>query len=352
MKKMQRNKATRAASVLMIIAMILTVALSGTLAKYTASATANSQWARVAAFRVLLNGRDILDYDGTGFTLDLFSQADILCHNMDGAAGSQWMVLESGHAIAPPAGEGIHVTNIYQHTGITGAPGTPNAIIAPGMGGYANLTLQNLSEVPIHVRLTQGDSTMTLTKPANLRFYASTTAIADNAAYAALTDDQFGNTLGAAFGAVPAVLPANSTATTVSIAWRWIYSNTAGAPAEVDCGPDACGECIESCSAAPVQPDCGDGTCEFCVECGYDVLADCEYEPCGMCAETCFYVPIASGTNDVRDTIEGTAVADFFGAYNAAANNGAGAGEFVGTPGTTMYGFDLGSLAIRVDQVD
>jgi hypothetical protein len=127
--KQQRNKTLRTASVLLVIVMILTVALSGTLAKYTAQATAGSQYARVAAFRVIVNGREIQQW-GNDLSFNLFET--IICH--DWAEAVTW------------ENEETHVVNNSPNQNLADV-----AVIAPGMGAFAKLEVQNLSEVPVKI---------------------------------------------------------------------------------------------------------------------------------------------------------------------------------------------------------
>gem|GEM_PF-4932018 len=56
---MKKNKTLRIAAILMALVLVTTLAFTGTLAKYVAEAQVRGLKARVAAFRVIVNGVDI-----------------------------------------------------------------------------------------------------------------------------------------------------------------------------------------------------------------------------------------------------------------------------------------------------
>ena len=194
--KKQQNKTLRIASVLLVLALVTTVALTGTLARYTATASADSQWARVAAFRVLVNDKDISYY--TGANKLAFGLGDLL---MDDARVEQCAEGNNLYEVldvtsTPTGAEACGVTGCTDCTalavgetlgalvvddtkawttavdaddwenaigGETPAAFTDGFLLTPGEGGSAKLKVQNLSEVPVKVAFAADSTTSKVT---------------------------------------------------------------------------------------------------------------------------------------------------------------------------------------------
>jgi len=275
--KKQQNKTLRIASVLLVLALVTTVALTGTLARYTAETTAASQYARVAAFRVLVNGAPIAD----DLTFDLFKQAKILDHDLADDP-DMWVNNETD------------VVDLYTVSATT----PPDAIIAPGMGNFASIEIENLSEVPVTVAFTPG--TDDINAPENLKFYFDGTASValDAAAYAALADGAFTMNYTAFTTALAAIgtLDPGDPAKAFNVAWRWIYTDdvvyedSANDPIDTAEGTDVADILGVRIGAAAIS--CGTG------DCGKPNCTDCNpgYDPAPTDAGELYYIDLAALT--------------------------------------------------------
>jgi hypothetical protein len=198
---MKRNKSLRAAGILVAIILVTAIALSGTLARYTAVAEGGSLSARVGAFKVLLNGVDITLLQNDPDEDNYFSFASLLSAYLednlvtaehlilaeelddiaeaieyDGALHLGWLEedfdeFDDDSDFADYASEfgieGAHIVSAF--TDFNGDFYDPEVhdniletlmaewIIVPGHGRYLTFTLQNLSEVPVEVDLFAGE---------------------------------------------------------------------------------------------------------------------------------------------------------------------------------------------------
>jgi len=116
--KNRKNKLLRIAGLLFLIGMMTSFALTGTLAKYTASATGTST-ASIAKFSVKVAGTDIAS--GSSLTIDLFKTV----RELD-ASGNVTGTSESTSDVA-------------------------DGTIAPGTGGYFDIFVVNMSDVKVLV---------------------------------------------------------------------------------------------------------------------------------------------------------------------------------------------------------
>ena len=258
--KKQQNKTLRIASVLLVLALVTTVALTGTLARYTAAAESESQYARVAAFRVLVNGAPIDD----DFTFDLFD--NLRDHDMADAdlaalsAADYWKT----------ANEATDVVNLYSDP--------DEIVIAPGMGSYANIEIHNLSEVPVVAAITGGAAAATIAPPANLVFYVDDAAAAPltDATFAGLDTDDFTYTYATFLSSLAAIdlAPGAAAPTTINVAWRWVYTNDL----DYDLGTNDSGDTTEGTAVADfldvlVGPDAADLPTDAGALYGFDLAA-------------------------------------------------------------------------------
>lgn len=120
---MKKNYMMRIASVLLVVVLLTTSIISGTLAKYTslASGTAN---ARVAKWSIKIEDADIAAANTESFTFNLF---DTIVDSVTVNNGTISTSSESDVA--------------------TAASGENYKIIAPGTGGYFQIDIENASEV-------------------------------------------------------------------------------------------------------------------------------------------------------------------------------------------------------------
>ena len=116
---MKKNKMMRLAAIVLMLTLLTTCAISGTFAKYTASAT-GSDTARVAKWSFKVKDTDIAGATNT-FTFDLFNT--VYDTNNDPADNNK-----------------ANDTDVSDATDTT-------AIIAPGTWGYFDIELNNASEV-------------------------------------------------------------------------------------------------------------------------------------------------------------------------------------------------------------
>lgn len=122
MEKAKRSPFLRVAAVMVLLCLAFTCILSGTLAKYTSTASGSAS-ARVAKWEIKINNREISTGTAvTDLSLDLFA------------------TVGDDEALTT---DDVNVDN-----------GTPTAIIAPGTGGQFALKIDNTSEVNAKYSLT------------------------------------------------------------------------------------------------------------------------------------------------------------------------------------------------------
>lgn len=174
---MKKNKMMRLASVLLILTLLTTCAISGTFAKYTASAT-GTDTARVAKWSFEVSDADIVATDE--FTFDLFK-------TVKDTAGAD--------------------------EGDVKAKNGTDRIIAPGTSGSFALVLENLSEVTAQYAI---DYTVTNTSDIPIEFSV------DNGAN--WTAD-----LANVVASDATKLDPNTGTKTITVQWKWDYEvNEAG----------------------------------------------------------------------------------------------------------------------------
>jgi len=242
--KKQQNKTLRIASVLLVLALITTVALTGTLARYTASATIGSQTVRVAAWDIEINFEDP-DDDGKWVPLKDVNAADFLLlgkygtsvytHGMtaadeDNGAGT-WIQPESSQMIKDDYNYGT----------------TPDFLVHPGIGGYINFWIRNNSEVPADVTIDLGDATVAdeLAVIEILLDGSSTAVPMDDTLMSTATFTGDLTDLASATIAPVRIDPADpAESTLVTFAWKWNYATLDGADydAAVDAADTKLGE--------------------------------------------------------------------------------------------------------------
>jgi len=129
---MKKNYFLRAAGALLLAGVLMLGGVSGTVARFTEGAKA-PQYARVAAFRVLVDGKVL--GEGDDIRVNLFST---LFSSVDGI---DW---DSGLS-------GVAQVNQWAYCEDCDGAYCPDAepVIAPGNGGQFAVDVENLSEVPI-----------------------------------------------------------------------------------------------------------------------------------------------------------------------------------------------------------
>lgn len=243
MKKMQRNKPVRIAAILLVLMFITTCALTGTLARYTSTATVASQFARVAAWKVQIS----FNYNGTNeATADWYNFDDPLVEpqlKLLGGPLTHNMVTALEHNDAAPntVWTNAETSNIAQAKYNLDANTTaPDFLFAPGTGGYINFAIRNQSEVPVSLAIDfSGADTTTLPNVIKVG-YKSTGAItaADMAVSTIFTGSLSGGLPVVSGGAIP-----TNTIRTVGIAWKWDYGVTTDGTAEVPEVPEVPATC-------------------------------------------------------------------------------------------------------------
>jgi hypothetical protein len=308
---MKRNKVLRIAAILLAIVMVTSVAISGTLARYTAQATANGLLARVAAFRVLVNDV-IISGNGDPVPVSLWNSTTAGALNI-------W---EADLTTAETSFRPVNATSFG------------DLLIFPGMGVFGSLKVENLSEVPValSIALANGaENVITTGLPMEFNLgvigpeanqYANLAAmVADTTNWNALTATSLSAGLAAENGTIAAI----DGVVEVIFGIRWGFlNNTApgGAPADRD----------------PALP--AESRDKFVA--GTDAI-DTQF---GVAAANWVYQTTREGTNAPANGTTSTA-------YTLAqVNSGANAFEITGSAPTTAPGFNLGNLVINVLQVD
>lgn len=171
---MKTNKMMRIASVLLVAVLLTTCVISGTFAKYTTTATANADSARVAKWDVKLEGASMTNT----FTFDLFNTVGDTDDADDDKA------------------DDASVKN-----------GTDEVIIAPGTEGSFELNLKNDSEVDATYAI---DYTVTNTANIPVKF-AVKVGDGEKSAYGELAD-------------VSATAFAMGADVAITIYWQWAFN--------------------------------------------------------------------------------------------------------------------------------
>jgi len=225
--KKQQNKTLRIASVLLVLALATTVALTGTLARYTASAAVGSQTVRVAAWDI-----EISFDNSTWVKLKNVNAADFLLlgkygtsvytHGLtaadeDATTAGVWDQLETSQLIKPAYNNGI----------------TPDFLVHPGIGGYINFWIRNNSEVPADVTIDLGDATVADELDV-IKILLDGSATAAPMTGALMSTATFTGDLTdlatAAIAPVRIAPSATPVPTLVSFAWKWDYAKNDTVP--------------------------------------------------------------------------------------------------------------------------
>ena len=257
MKKKQ-NKFLRIATLLLIVAMVTTVALTGTLARYTSAAEVNSQYVRVAAWNVEIRFWDAVNDDWDDWMklsevtdeLMLLSN-DLLTHNLvkadedpDPATDAKWTYEEDSFTILDAYNDGLDDPDADDPLDEDDDLGEePDFLLFPGVGGFINFQIRNLSEVPVMLDIDTGnaqvDGKLDIIKLAIKTDGEITNALMDN-------DTIFTGDLDAGFVGVDAnagAIAADGVPTTVGIAWKWIYGELVTTTSEACAESDAAKLC-------------------------------------------------------------------------------------------------------------
>ena len=254
MKKMQRNKPVRVAAILLVLMFVTAVALTGTLARYTSAATATSQYARVAAWKVDIS----FDYDGTNeATATWYKLNDAavqpLLKLLGGTVLTHNLVTTLEHANATPATvwTNAETSNIkqdkYNEEYVDAMdPGIiPDFLFAPGTGGYINFAIRNQSEVPVTLDIDLGDADVS-TLPNVIKVGYQSTGPIDATAMADAAGTLF---TGSLKDGLPAVTGGGINAGVVQmvgIAWKWDYGTQLIADDIDNCGKDPEDTCTKT----------------------------------------------------------------------------------------------------------
>ena len=251
--KKQQNKTLRIASVLLVLALVTTVALTGTLARYTAEAIAKSQTVRVAAWDVEINFVDpddatkwkpLKSVTPAEFALLGTYGASVYTHGLmqsqEDNKGNAWEEVENSQLIKPAYNKDV--------------TGTIDFLVHPGIGGYLNFWVRNNSEVPAAVTIDLGTATVDA-KLNVIKLEIGNTEMDATGMAGTFSSDltQFTTAAGAAGSSVIVNPSATPTATLVSIAWKWDFGET-----------EASGLTSADCGTIETDPCDGVATGEFC----------------------------------------------------------------------------------------
>ena len=195
---MKKNYFLRAAGALLLVGVLLLGGVGGTVARFSESAEATPQKARVAAFRVLVDNKVLGESSGGGIDVDLFNA--IYTHN-----GIDTYQENDYSGISPQTGQAAD-------------PSIPvrDPVIAPGNGGQFAVEVENLSEVPIKYTISVDGSKMENDDiPVEFRVKKS------DGSWDAWVNYKFTNVI-----SVDGTLnPGQSASNAVLIQWRWSYEN-------------------------------------------------------------------------------------------------------------------------------
>jgi len=241
MKK--NNKFLRIATVLLIVAMVTTVALTGTLARYTSAATVASQSIRVAAWdiEVSADGDTWVNIKEAAGILTLLGD-QLKSHNVI----KSW---EKALAADDDVWEPTELS--FKHDADYG---DISFLVFPGVGAWTNIYVKNNSEVPARVSI-QAPATA-----GAIDAKLDVIQVAIGQEFTEMPDDAaFTGTLAnvAAIASSGDIDPGETEK--IGIAWKWDYigDDTIDCDGE-DCGEANCISCDPSYDAGEAGNDAAD----------------------------------------------------------------------------------------------
>ncbi|MCL2107661.1 MAG: hypothetical protein FWH26_11480 [Oscillospiraceae bacterium] len=208
---MKKNQTLRCAAALLVLCIFTLSLATGAMASYRAEAKIPGVKARVAAFRVLVNGKDVVTGDVDPDTGKVQLNVPLYSNELLDLYEENFLKVEN-------TDNTYHVKATSHYTGVH-AVDNAIPVIAPGTGGKIEFLVENLSEVPITYEITFGNTK-------NPTFQSNGIPVVfsqDKATW----NDSFGG-LGQKFEGIVAANSDNSAdlANEGTLYWKWMYGSS------------------------------------------------------------------------------------------------------------------------------